>query len=72
MNYKYKGTDIVVVRRDGELDWWWADLGRIYSAQASLITHGVTLEILGYYPNITFEQGMRIFNAHLRAGGVSQ
>ena len=72
MDDKYNGTDIVVFRQDGKLDWWWADLSLIYSAQAHLILRGKTLEILGYYPNTTREQRKRILNAHLKAEGVSQ
>jgi hypothetical protein len=69
MNDKYSGEGIVVVRRGGELGWWWANLSLIYSAQAHLILRGGTLEILGYYPNTTREQRKRILNAHLKAEG---
>jgi O-acetyl-ADP-ribose deacetylase (regulator of RNase III) len=69
MNAKESGTGIVVVRQGGELEWRWAVILPIYSAQARLITHGETVEILGYYPNTTREQRRRIFNAHLKAEG---
>jgi O-acetyl-ADP-ribose deacetylase (regulator of RNase III) len=69
MTEKKMESSVVVVRRGGELDWWWAVILPIYSAQARLITHGETVEILGYYPNITLEQRIRIFDAHLKAEG---
>jgi hypothetical protein len=64
MTDKYSGTGIVVVRRGGELEWWWAGLSIIYSAQARLILHGEASEVLGYYPNTTHEQRMRILDTH--------
>jgi hypothetical protein len=72
MTEKKMESSVVVVRRGGELDWWWAVILPIYSAQARLITHGEASEILGYYPNTTPAQRIRIFDAHLRAEGVSQ
>ena len=64
---KKREMSIMVVRWGSELGWWRAALIPIYSAQARLITHGETVEILGYYPNITNEQRIRILDAYRRA-----
>lgn len=62
---------IVVVRWEGKVDWFRADTSAytLHEALADFILHGETLEILGYYPNTTHEQRLRIFDAHCRAEG---
>jgi hypothetical protein len=57
--------DIVVVKWEGNVDWFRADTSTytLYEALTDFIAHGETMKILGYYPNTTTEQRVEIMRA---------
>lgn len=68
-----KEFDVVVTKwDDGEVDWFRADVPSLtlHEALTRFIVHGITTEILGYYPNRTSGQREALCAQHHKAEGI--